>query len=242
MNWSDDGYVLSVRRHGETAAIVNLLTQKHGRHAGLVRGGMGRRLRGVLQPGNHVVANWRGRLAEHLGTYVLEGERDHAARLFSDGNRLAGLTAATAVTEAVLPERQPQFRIYNAFASLLEALGTSPDWAVIYVRYELGLLSELGFALDLTKCSATGVTENLEHVSPRTARAVSRTAAHPYKNRLLRLPKFLQPNMRPEYVAQDILDGLNLTKYFLEATIFAPNNRHLPAARDRLVSRLSQGL
>ena len=240
MNWSDEGYVLSVRRYGEAAAIVNLLTREHGRHAGLVRGGMGRRLRGVLQPGNQVAANWRGRLAEHLGTYMVEGKRDHAAGLLADGDRLAGLTAAAAVTEAVLPERQPHLLIHNAFASLLNALAKSPAWAVVYVRYELGLLSELGFGLDLSQCSATGVTEDLAYVSPRSARAVSRAAACPYKNRLLPLPRFLLPDTRAEYAAQDILDGLKLTGYFLEATIFTPNNQPLPAARDRLVTRLGR--
>ena len=240
MNWSDEGYVLSVRRHGEAAAIVNLLTREHGRHAGLVRGGMGRRLRGILQPGNQVVVGWRGRLAEHLGTFVIESKQDYAAELMQDGDRLAGLIAATAVTEAVLPERQPQLHIHNAFASLMDVLATSPAWAVIYVRYELGLLTELGFGLDLRQCSATGVTKNLVFVSPRSARAVSWEAAGPYKNRLLPLPGFLLPNRRPEYTMQDILDGLKLTGYFLETTIFTPTNRPLPAARDRLVSRLAR--
>ena len=240
MNWSDVGFVLSVRRHGEAAAIVNLLTREHGRHAGLVRGGMGRRLRGILQPGNQVVAEWRGRLPEHLGAFVIESKRDHAAGLMKDGDRLAGLIAATALTEAVLPERQPQLHIHNAFASLMDVLATSPAWAVIYVRYELGLLTELGFGLDLRQCSATGVTENLAFVSPKSARAVSREAAGPYKNRLLPLPGFLLTNRRLEYTTQDILDGLKLTGYFLESTIFTPNSLALPAARDRLVSRLAR--
>ena len=240
MNWSDEGYILSVRRHGEGSAIVNLLTRMRGRHAGLVRGGMGRRLRGVLQPGNHVVADWRGRLPEHLGTLAIESKRDYAAALMADGDRLAGLMATTAVTEAVLPERQPQLHIYDAFASMMDVLATSPDWTVIYVRYELGLLAELGFGLDLHQCVATGVTENLAFVSPRSARAVSREAAEPYKNRLLPLPGFLLPDWKFEYTTQDILDGLILTGYFLEATIYTPNNRSLPAARDRLASRLAQ--
>lgn len=238
MNWSDEGYVLSVRRHGEAAAIVNLLTREHGRHVGLVRGGMGRRLRGVLQPGNRVAADWRGRLAEHLGSYTVEGIRDHAAGLLSDGDRLAGLTAAAAVVEAALPEREPNLPIHDAFASLLDALASSNVWAAVYVRFELGLLAELGFGLDLSRCAVTGEAEDLAHVSPRTARAVSRAAAGPYKERLLPLPPFLLPNAPEDLTTQDILDGLKLTGYFLDRSVFAPHNRPLPGPRDRLVARL----
>ncbi|MBT7760290.1 MAG: DNA repair protein RecO, partial [Rhodospirillaceae bacterium] len=240
MNWSDEGYVLSVRRHGEAAAIVNLLTREHGRHAGLVRGGMGRRLRGVLQPGNRVAADWRGRLAEHLGAYTVEGLRDHAAALLSDGDRLAGLTAAAAVTEAALPEREPHISIHDAFASLLDALANSPAWGAVYVRFELGLLAELGFGLDLSQCAATGRTDDLAYVSPRTARAVSREAAGPYKERLLPLPAFLLPDGPEELAPGDVLDGLKLTGHFLETAVFAPHNRPLPGPRERLVERISR--
>ena len=240
MNWSDEGYVLSVRRHGEAAAIVNLLTREHGRHAGLVRGGAGRRLRGVLQPGNQVAADWRGRLAEHLGSYTVEAMRDHAAALLADGDRLAGLTAATAVTEAALPERDPHLAIHDGFAALLAALAGTPNWAAIYVRFELGLLAELGFGLDLSHCAATGSTEDLAYVSPRSARAVSREAASPYKEKLLPLPSFLLPEAGEKLVRQDILDGLKLTGYFLQSAVFAPHNRPLPMARERLVERISR--
>jgi len=240
MNWSDEGYVLSVRRHGEAAAIVNLLTREHGRHAGLVRGGAGRRLRGVLQPGNLVAAEWRGRLAEHLGSYTVEGMRDHAAGLLSDGNRLAGLTAAAAVTEAALPEREAHLAVHDGFAALLAALAETPNWAAIYVRFELGLLAELGFGLDLSHCAATGSTEDLAYVSPRSARAVSREAAAPYKEKLLPLPAFLLPEAGENLARQDILDGLKLTGYFLQSAVFAPHNQPLPMARERLVERISR--
>ncbi len=240
MNWSDEGYVLSVRRHGEAAAIVNLLTREHGRHAGLVRGGAGRRLRGVLQPGNLVAAEWRGRLAEHLGSYTVEGMRDHAAGLLSDGNRLAGLTAAAAVTEAALPEREAHLAVHDGFAALLAALAGTPNWAAIYVRFELGLLAELGFGLDLSHCAATGSTEDLAYVSPRSARAVSREAAAPYKEKLLPLPAFLLPEAGESLARQDILDGLKLTGYFLQSAVFAPHNQPLPMARERLVERISR--
>jgi DNA repair protein RecO (recombination protein O) len=244
MNWSDEGYVLSVRRHGEAAAIVNLLTPSHGRHAGLVRGGMGRRLRGVLQPGNQVSANWQGRLAEHLGNYTVEALRDHAAGLLPDGDRLAGLTAAVAITEAALPEREAHLAVHNGFAALLAALGGAPGgeptWAAVYVRFELGLLAELGFGLDLSQCAVTGSAEDLAYVSPRSARAVSHGAAGPYRERLLPLPAFLLPGAGKMPAAADILDGLKLTGYFLASQVFAAHNRPLPAARDRLIERISR--
>jgi len=255
MNWSDEGYVLSVRRHGEAAAIINLLTRQHGRHAGLVRGGMGRRLRGVLQPGNQVAASWRGRLSEHLGSFTVEPMRDHAASLLSDGDRLAGLASAAAVTEAALPEREPHLAIHDGFAALLKALGgesprgeppreptqeptQEPTWAAIYVRFELGLLAELGFALDLSQCAATGRTDDLAYVSPRSARAVSRDAGAPYKDKLLPLPGFLLPGVTEKLTNADVRDGLKLTGYFLETQVFAPHNRPIPAARSRLLERI----
>ncbi|MBL6953895.1 MAG: DNA repair protein RecO [Alphaproteobacteria bacterium] len=242
MNWSDEGYVLSVRRHGEAAAIVNLLTRQHGRHAGLVRGGMGRRLRGVLQPGNQVAAAWRGRLSEHLGSFTVEPMRDHAAGLLSDGDRLAGLASAAAVTEAALPEREPHLTIHDGFAALLGALGgeatREPTWAAIYVRFELGLLAELGFGLDLRQCAATGRTDDLAYVSPRSARAVSRDAGAPYKDKLLPLPGFLLPGGTEKLTNADVRDGLKLTGYFLETQVFAPHNRPIPAARSRLLERI----
>jgi DNA repair protein RecO (recombination protein O) len=240
MNWSDDGYVLSVRRHGEAAAIVNLLTRGHGRHAGLIRGGTGRRLRGVLQPGNQVAATWRARLAEHLGAFTVEAVRDHAAAILPDGDRLAGLTSAVAVTEAALPEREPHLAIHDGFAALLAALDGEPAWAAVYVRFELGLLAELGFGLDLSHCAATGSSDDLAYVSPRSARAVSRGAGAPYKDRLLPLPAFLLPGATETLTTPDVLDGLKLTGFFLESQIFAPHNRPLPAARSRLLERISR--
>jgi len=166
--------------------------------------------------------------------------RDHAAALLADGDRLAGLTAATAVTEAALPEREPHLAIHDGFAALLAALAGTPNWAAIYVRFELGLLAELGFGLDLSHCAATGSTEDLAYVSPRSARAVSREAAAPYKEKLLPLPGFLLPEAGEKLVRQDILDGLKLTGYFLQSAVFAPHNRPLPMARERLVERISR--
>ena len=234
MDWSDEGIVLSARKHGESAAIVTLLTRAHGRHLGLVHGGAGRRGRGVYQPGNRVAARWRARLAEHLGTYVCELERSVAAAFLDDPARLAGLSAACAVAEATLPERESHPAVFEAMLALLEAFET-PGWDQAYVRWELGLLQELGFGLDLSKCAATGVKDALAYVSPRTGRALSLSAGGRWRDRLLPLPGFLigQPG------AGTVADGLALTGYFLERHVLSPGQRSLPAARTRLAERFA---
>jgi DNA repair protein RecO (recombination protein O) len=242
MEWSDKGIVLSSRRHGENAAIVTLLTESHGRHAGLVRGGTGRRLRGVLQTGNEVAASWRARLPEHLGSYNIELGRARAAVLMAHGDRLAALTAAAAIVEAVLPEREPHQPVYQGLLSFLDGLEHNETliWAAVYVRFELGLLAELGFGLDLSRCAATGTSDDLVYVSPRTGRAVSAVAGAPYKDRLLQLPKFLLGSQSGGVSGRDLRDGLALTGFFLEQWVFAPHGRREPKARTRLVDRISR--
>ena len=235
MEWSDDGIVLSARRHGESAAIVMLLTRAHGRHAGLVHGGSGRGKRGMLQPGNRVTAVWRARLAEHLGTYVCEPAGSLAASLLDDALRLAALSSACAVAEAALPEREPHAAAYDGLGALLDAL-SSEVWAEAYVHWEMEMLRELGFGLDLTACAATGVNDGLAYVSPRTGRAVSSAAGEPYRDRLLVLPGFLLGRVGPEREAE-IAAGLALTGHFLERHVFHAQNRGMPAARQRLTER-----
>ncbi|MEQ8321625.1 MAG: DNA repair protein RecO [Rhodospirillales bacterium] len=233
MDWQDDGIILSVRKHGESSAIVNVLTRAHGRHAGLVRGGSGKRLSGILQPGNKVQARWHARLAEHLGTYTVEPMRAYAANALSDAKRLAALTSACALIEAALPEREPHPAILGALEVLLTSLDDDSVWPVIYVKWEIGLLSELGFGLDLDHCAATGSMDDLTYVSPRTGRAVSTAAAAPYKERLLPLPAFLLDSS----VEADIATGLKLTGYFLENHVFQHRDTEMPPARRRLAER-----
>ncbi len=233
MQWSDDGYVMSTRKHGETAAIVTLLTREHGRHAGLVRGGAGRRQRGTLQIGNFVRANWRARLAEHLGNLTCELIGAHAAGLLDMKMPLLALGAATGLLEMSLPERAPHPEVFEQFAGLVEALA-EPGWEAHYVRWEVDLLGDLGFGLDFSECAATGVNDGLAYVSPRTGRAVSAAAGEPYRDRLLALPAFLLDH---EFAADgpQLLDGLALTGHFFATHVFAPDGRKLPAARMRLV-------
>lgn len=238
MEWSDDGIVLSARRHGETSAVVALLTREHGRHSGLARGTAGRH-RGVYEAGNSVRAHWRGRLSEHLGALTCELTGSVAAGLLDDRSRLAGLAAACAVAESALPDRAPCPQAYAALESLIAQLLAKESWARGYVVWELGLLAELGFGLDLSRCAATGSTDHLAYVSPRSGRAVSLAAGAPYRDRLLRLPLFLVRATAPS-TAADVLDGLMLTGYFLGRHAYGAYERALPPARLRLVDRLGR--
>ncbi len=237
MQWSDDGFVISTRKHGESAVIVTLLTREHGRHAGLVRGGAGRRQRGTLQIGNLVRANWRARLAEHLGNLTCELIGAHAAGLLDMKMPLLALGAATGLLEMSLPERAPHPEVFEKFAGLIEALA-EPGWEARYVRWEVDLLADLGFGLDLGECAATGAHDGLAYVSPRTGRAVSAAAGEKYRDRLLTLPAFLLDH---EFAADapQFLDGLTLTDHFFATHVFAPDGRKLPAARTRLVDGIA---
>ena len=239
MQWSDEGIVLFSRVHGETSAIVELLTASHGRHSGLVRGGRSKRLRPVLQTGNLVSAEWRARLSEHLGSYAIELLEARAAPILDDKIALAGLNSLAALAR-FLPEREPHSRLFEASNLVIQALGEGDHWPAVLARWEMGLLDELGFGLDLSCCAGTGATANLDYVSPKSGRAVSREAGEPYKEKLLALPAFLLPdngqNSTP--TPTDVADGFRLTGYFLNKNIWSPRDMQPPAARDRLISLL----
>lgn len=239
MEWQDKAIVLGARPHGEGHALVTLLTRDNGLWTALVRGGASRRLAPVLQPGTAVAARWRARLSDQLGHFTLEPVKEHAATLLRDPDALAGLTAACAVAAGALAEREAVPDIHEGLTILLETLGTPDVWPPVLVRWELGVLESLGFGLDLGRCAVTGTRDDLSHVSPRTGRAVCRTAAAPYEDRLLILPPFLlSRQMRAD--ASDWLQGMALTGFFLERHVFAARNRPLPEARLRLVDRLAR--
>lgn len=237
MDWTDRGFVLSVRPLGERDAILSLFTREHGRHPGLVRGGAGRRLGALLQPGNEAHAQWRARLADHLGTYALEPGTAHAALLLAAPRRLAGLSALCALLDLVLPEREPHAALFDGLEILLGILAGDGPWPALMVRFELEVLRDLGFGLDLSACALSGATSGLAFVSPRTGRAVSAEAGAPWADKLLRLPAFLTADGGPAEAA-DVLDGFALTGHFIERHILHPQGRGLPAARDRLLSLL----
>jgi DNA repair protein RecO (recombination protein O) len=236
MEWSDDAIVLSSRPHGETGAILELLSRDHGRHVGLVRGGASRRVKPVLQPGNSVHVGWRARLEEHLGSFTCELARARAGELMDSRERLAGLNAFTAVASAAMPEREAHAPVFLGGELLLDAM-TSQDalhWMTLYIRWEIGLLEALGFGLDLSECAATGVTTNLTYVSPKSGRAVSRDGAGTYAARLFALPAFLLDTGADEPTPQDIAAGLALTGHFLLERVLMPHGGQMPPARSRL--------
>lgn len=235
MEWVDDGIILSARQHGESAAIVSLLTPAHGRHGGLVRGGARPAQRGTLSPGNRVHARWRGRLDEHLGTYTCEPVDLAGARLLDRPGPLAALASACALADATLQEREPHAAVYAATSALLDALAAEA-WAAAYVRWEVALLGRLGFGLDLSACAATGRNDQLAYVSPRSGRAVSLSAGAPYRDRLLALPAFLLDDTAVMAAPAEVAAGLSLTGFFLARYVLAPP-LSLPPARTRLAER-----
>ncbi len=238
MEWSDEGVVLSVRAHGETAAVVDLFTRAHGRHSGLVHGGRSRRLRPVLQIGNHVDATWKARLADNLGHYNVELRRGFAAPLMEDAAALAAITSMAALAR-LLPERDPHPNLFEITLFVLGYLSDVAVWPALVVRWEMALLDELGFGLDLATCAATRTAADLVYVSPKSGRAVSAEAGEPYKDRLLALPGFLRAGgAAGSFAKEDIAAGFALTGYFLEARVLAPHGLAMPEARGRLVSYL----
>ena len=237
MDWSDDAIVLSARKHGETSLIANLLTSNRGRHSGLVRGGASQRNRGLFEPGNIVRVQWRARLADHLGTYQCELIRPVAADLLKSRLKLSGLCSICAISDVALPEREAHRPLYDSFLILIDTFSDDSLWPTVYVKWELGLLQELGFGLDLSSCAATGQKENLGYVSPKSGRAISIDAASPYKHVLLKLPKFLTQSGQKGTI-KDIHQALKLTGYFLNRHAFATYPGHDPDARTRFVERL----
>jgi DNA repair protein RecO (recombination protein O) len=239
MQWSDEGVILSVKPHGETAAVAEIFTRSHGRHLGLVHGGRSRKSRPVLQIGNHVDAAWKARLAEHLGNLSVELRRGYAASALDDPLALTGLTSLCALTR-LLPERDPHPSLYEVTLFVLGFLDDPTVWPALLVRWELALLDELGFGLDLTSCAATGATTDLAYVSPKSGRAVSRAAAEPFRDKLLALPAFLGPNRQAAVTAADVGAGLALTGHFLLTRVLLPREQTLPEARVRLAEMLAR--
>jgi len=234
MQWTDEGIVLGVRRHGESSVILELMTHERGRHLGLVRGGTGVRLRGVLQPGNSLRATWRARLDDHLGHYLVEGINLRAAGFLGAAHAVYGVTHLAALCR-LLAEREPHMRVHGALESILDAFGDPTAVAPMVARFELALLAELGFGLDLSCCAVSGATDDLIYVSPRTGRAVSRTAGEAYHDRLMRLPAFLRTEDGPASAA-DLADAFALTGFFLDRHAFAPRGLAVPDARARFVA------
>ncbi len=239
MDWSDEGILIASRRHGESSAIVEVFTAAHGRHAGVVRGGAGRRMAPVLQPGARLALAWSARLEEHIGIFRVEPLAQRTAAIMADPAALAVLGAMTALVAATLPERDAHPGLYARSVDLVDALGAAPDWPARYAAWELALLAELGFGLDLARCALTGAEEELAWVSPRSGRAVSRSAGLPWTGRLLPLPGFLREGWETPPGAGEVADALALTGHFLELRVAPALRREaLPAARARAVAAI----
>jgi DNA repair protein RecO (recombination protein O) len=239
MDFTDDGVVLSARAHGETAAVAEIFTPHHGKWPGLVYGGQGRRMRPVLQPGNSVRAVWKGRVSESLGHFALELTQARAAALMHDRLSLAALTAACAVAAATLPEREAHPRVYHTMRILFDHLADHDIWPALMARWELGLLADLGFGLSLDRCAATGATDDLIYVSPRSASAVSAAAGAPYKDRLLPLPAFLR-DPKAGATRAEALAALATTAHFIETRILHATHQDLPDARRVMAELLAK--
>ena len=241
MEWRDQGILLSTRRHGETAAIVDVFTRSHGRHAGVVRGGTSRRIAPILQPGAQLDLLWRARLEDHIGTYQVEPVRSRAAAALSGRLALAGLNAVASLLIFCLPDREPHTALYSRTEQLLDLLGQDEIWPLAYLNWELALLEDMGFGLDLTRCAATGATDGLLYVSPKTGRAVSQPGAGEWADRMLPLP----PVLRGQGDKQDaeIVVALGTTGFFLERRLApALGNKPVPEARARFIETVSRAL
>lgn len=238
MEWREEGVLLSVRLHGESAAIIEVFTAAHGRHSGVVRGGASRRMAPILQPGAQLDLTWRARLDDHLGSFTVEPLRARSD-LLADRRALAALNAVCALLHRALPERDPHEALYVATQGLLDAMQPGEEgWPGLYLGWELALLEEIGFGLDLSRCAVTGATTDLAYVSPRTGRAVSRAGAGAWADRLLPLPGLLRG--QPDEGGGGLAQGLAVTGHFLAREL--PQGRDgaaLPEARARLLALLS---
>lgn len=239
MEWRDQGILLHSRRHGESAAIIEVFTPSRGRHAGVVRGGAGRRMAPVLQPGAQLDLTWRARLEDHIGAFTVEPLRSRMAAVMGDRLALAGLNAVVALLQFALPEREAHEGLYRHSQNLLDLLGNSDLWPLAYLRWEQVLLEDLGYGLDLSRCAVTGGEEGLAYVSPRTGRAVSRAGAGEWADRLLPLPACLLG--QGEAADSEISEALRVTGYFLSHHLAHDlGNRPLPEARQRFLDALAR--
>jgi len=234
MRWESEGIVLGFNLHNEKSYILEVLTKEHGRHKGLIRGIHSKNLRSVIEPGNEVKALWSGRLETHLGNFTIEPIKSWSSLILNRKDKLTALSSLCSLISLTMAEKQPNDLIYFNSKEMIKKMSSDDDdWIKEYIYWELGLLSEIGYGIDLSKCAVTSKTDELVYVSPTSGRAVTLEGAGSYKDRLIKLPKFIvsQDN---EYDNHDIVNGLELTEYFLRKRFFEPNNLNFPQSRNRL--------
>lgn len=237
MEWVDTGYIVSVKSHGETSAVVGVLTETHGRHMGYVKGARSKKFRGVLDLGNEVEARWLSRVEDGLGSFVLEGIKNHASLIMAESKKLQAIQSICSLTDSCLPERENHPAVYEGMKVFLEGLD-GLVWPETYILWEIALLRELGFGLDLKECAGGGDNDQLAYVSPKSGRAVSLSAGEPYKEKLLKLPAFLLGEVDDNQAS--IVDGLKLTEYFLRSRVFDVMNKDLPEPRRRFFDLMNE--
>jgi DNA repair protein RecO (recombination protein O) len=231
MQWTDEAILLGVRRHGETSVIAEMMTRSRGRHLGMVRSGRSRTMQPVLQPGNRLEVTWRARLDEHLGEYRVEPLALRAGRLMESATAVYGVQALGSLLR-LLPERDPHPHLFEALDVILDHLEEPATAGELFVRFELALLNDLGFGLDLEECAATGLREDLAYVSPKSGRAVSRAAGAPWADKMLALPDFLSSGTRRGADPESLAAAFRLTGYFLERHVYVPRGLEAGAARE----------
>jgi DNA repair protein RecO (recombination protein O) len=239
--WQAAGIILSASRFGEGGLILSIFVAERGLRRGLARGAAKSRQRGLYEPGNQVTATWNARLAEQLGSFRVEPDRFVAAAFMDDALRLACLGAALSVADMALPEQAAHPASYAALMALLDALIEDESFLQLYLRFELVLLTELGFGLDLSRCALTGTTEDLAYVSPRTGKAASLQAGAIYRDRLLPLPRMLGGVIEAANEIEDLLAGLRISGHFLERHVLEAKGPALSAARQLFIDRLRRG-
>ena len=235
MDWRDEGVLLTVRKHGEGSAIIEVFTAEHGRHAGIMPGGASRKMAPILQPGAQLSLEWKARLEEHLGAFTIDPVKSRAAAIMSDRAALAAMGSIAAMLTTGLAEREAHRELYHRTEDLLDALGETADWPSRYALWEMALLTDVGFGLDFSECAATGVTQDLIYVSPKSGRAVSRNGGADWADHLLPLPRFLRMD-EPDETLSDVTDALRTTGYFLENWFMPTLGKQMPQARQRLIS------
>ena len=238
MEWQDEGVLIAMRAHGEASAIIEVFTAAHGRHAGVVRGGASRKQAAIMQTGTQLAVTWRARLEDHIGSYTVEPLQSRAG-LLADRLALAGLSSICALLRVALPERDAHLALWRTTMALLAALEHDPDWPALYLRWELTLLEDMGFGLDLSRCAVSGARDDLAFVSPKTGRAVSRAGAGEWADRLFPLPACLLG--QGPVIGAELIQGLAITGHFLSRELTdVLGNRPMPEARERLLALLEK--